>query len=149
MEPAALSARARASEKPGAPSPGRHIASFSDGDLEAILTTLALGLSTSESLLSRLPKEIVGQHIAPHVKRLYEEDLEGRGLVTPVHLIRPEPSPQQLRALIARGLAPTAPKPRRPQASRSAVRAIRPSRPGFGFLDSTPSSPGFSSILVT
>jgi hypothetical protein len=150
MEPAALSARAEASSpEAGTDFPSsEHVPSFSDGDLEAILTTLGLGLSRSESLLAKLPKEIVGD-IARHVRRLYDEDLEGRGLVTPVHLIRPEQSPQQLRAMIARGLAPTAPRPRRPQASRILVRAIRPSRPGFEGFDCTPSSSGFFSILGT
>ena len=149
MELPAQHARAEASSpKTGEPHPRSEQAAFlSCVELEVIFTTLALGLSRPESLLSRLPKEIVGHHIARHVRRLYEEDLTGRGLLTPVHLIRPEPSPQQLRAMISQGLAPMKPKPRRLHTGQSLVRTIEPSEVFGESFDSNPRFSGFVALF--
>ena len=54
--------------------------------LSDILLQIALGhsLKASHSLLTTIPCEVLQQHIARHVRALYEEDLTDRGLLTPV-----------------------------------------------------------------
>ena len=99
----------RDSEPPAAPLPAEqdlllHLPApdnSSDSDLEAMLTTLALGhaLARSKSPLACLPRDIISLHIARHVRSLYQEDLARRGLLTPVHLIQRAASPPQRRLL--------------------------------------------------
>lgn len=97
------------SEPPASPLPAQqdsllHLPAqdnFSNSDLEAMLTTLALGhaLARSTSPLACLPRDIISLNIARHVRSLYQEDLASRGLLTPVHLIQRAAAPQQRRLL--------------------------------------------------
>ena len=63
---------------------------LSDASLGSILVTLAVGssLKRSNSLLAMLPQEVLREQIARRVAQVFRQDLEERGLVTPVQITR-------------------------------------------------------------
>ena len=94
---------------------------LSDASLGSILVTLAMGssLKRSKSPLSILPPEILREHIARRVATIFKQDLEERGLLTPVQasgMISPRLQPPPvLSSRKSRQTELVATRPRRPQ----------------------------------
>ena len=110
------------------------------------LTMLALGntLAKSQSAFAILPSEIVGRHIAPRVRELFEQDLEARGLVTPFDLVFRASSPPQIRQRLRAFERSSAQRPLRPIA-RSLVQSENGVHTQFSMFFNTPSALGFDS----
>jgi hypothetical protein len=75
------------------------VSCFATTGIEDILLVVALGhsLQRSESLLAALPREVMQDHLARHVRRLFDESLRERGLVTPVQQVQVATPPRPMR----------------------------------------------------